>query len=279
MEEDKKTVDKFGEYLISRIKLPILSTYLIILIIYNWKILLYLIFNNQIIDLKIRYIVNKYQDYYFENIAIPILIAFIYNLLFPILQVAINYVFSRFKKINKDLTRNEELDDAKHKFEIQQSLTGQQPLERLQNNIDLLTSENQKLIADNKNLLELIKEENKRVKSEDNFRKTISLKREKELDNISKILLSKFQEFTSEEKSVFLDLINYFDSKDKSLSRKSIENVSLYSEYAETPLDLLEENNVLKRFLSNNGNITFQASNIGFELLEYFKENFSDKLY
>lgn len=277
MEENLKSAEKFGETLLSRLKLPILVTYLIVLIIYNWQIILYLLFKIAPIDEKIDYIVQKHHDSYIQNVLIPIIIAFVYTLLFPILQVGINLLFSWFKRINIKLNRQEELDDAIHKFRMQENLTGQQPLERLQNNIDLLSSENQKLINDNKNLLSRLKEENLKEKSENNFIKAISEKREKELDEISKKLLIQYKNLSSEEQSVFLDLINYFDSSEKSLPENSIENVSIYSEYSEIPLGIFKESNILKYYLTGSGR-AYKTSTIGFEVLEYFKENFSDKL-
>lgn len=197
--------------------------------------------------------------------------------MFPILQVVINLLFSSFKQINIKLNRKEELDDAIHKFKMQENLTGQQPLERLQNNIDLLSSENQKLINDNKNLLSKLKEENLKDKTENNFRKAITQKREKELNEISQKLLVQFNELSSEEQSVFLDLINYFDSTDKTLPINSLENVSINSEYSEIPIDILTENNILKTYKTGSSYM-YQTSTIGFEILEYLKENFSEDL-
>jgi regulator of replication initiation timing len=253
------------------------TTYLILLIIYNWQIILYLLFKNQQIDIKIKYVVDNYHDNYWKGILIPIIMAFIYTLFFPILQVLINILFSWFKKADKNLNRREELEDAIHKFELQQNLTGQQSLERLQANIDLLTSENQKLINDNKNLLDRLKDENLKDEQANNFRKTISQKRQKEFDIYSKNILSKFQEFTTEEKSVFLDLINYFDEKSKHLSNSSIDTISLYADYADVPLDVLQENNILTQRYSN-GLLGYQPTNIGFDILEYFKDNFKENL-
>lgn len=275
MEEIKTTTEKIGEALLSKLKLPILTTYLVLLPIYNWQIILYLLFKNEPIDVTIKYIIANYQNQYWKGILIPMLMAFLYTLLFPILQVIINILFNWFKKVNKKLIRQEELDDAIHKFELQQNLTGQQSLERLQSNIELLTNENQKLLNDNKNLLERIKNEIIKDEQANNFRKTISQKRQKELNTNSKNILAKFQELKTEEKSAFLDLINYFDSKDKHLNKISIDNITLYPDHIDIPMDILMENNIIQQAYSH-GLVGYQPTNIGFEILEYFKDNFGE---
>lgn len=277
MDEIKTTTEKIGETLLSKLKLPILTTYLVLLPIYNWQIILYLLFKNEPVDDKIKYIVANYHNEYWKGILIPMLMAFVYTLFFPILQVIINILFNWFRKANKKLIRQEELDDAIHKFELQQNLTGQQSLERLQSNIELLTNENQKLLNDNKNLLERIKNEILKDEQANNFRKAISQKRQKELDTNSKNILAKFQELKPEEKSAFLDLINYFDSKDKHLTRHSIDSVTLYPDHTEIPLEILTENNIINQVYSN-GLAGYQPTNIGFEILEYFKDNFRENL-
>ena len=277
MEEIKTTTEKIGETLLSKLKLPILTTYLVLLPIYNWQIILYLLLKNSPIDVKIKYIVANYHNVYWEGILFPMVMAFVYTLCFPILQVIINILFNWFKKVNKKLIRQEELDDAIHKFELQQNLTGQQSLERLQSNIELLTNENQKLINDNKNLLERIKSETLKDEQANNFRKAISQKRQKELNTNSKNILAKFQELKTEEKSAFLDLINYFDSKDKHLISNSIDSITLYPDHVEIPLEILMENNIVHQVYSSNLH-GYKPTNIGFEILEYFKDNFGENL-
>ncbi|MDN3671561.1 hypothetical protein QWY99_00585 [Flavobacterium branchiarum] len=277
MEEQETTLEKLSNSALSKIKLPIVSTYVIVLIVYNWQILLYLIFKNEAIDLKIDYIVCKNRGEYFFNILIPVLIALMYTLFFPILQVGINVLFNYFKKMDKKILKTEELDDAIHRFELQQNLTGKQSLERLQANIELLTTENQKLILDNKTLLERVKDVNQRDENTNIFRDTINKKKEKELNEISKSLLSKFNEFTFEEKSVFLDLINFFDKKDKFLLKNEISNISIHENFIEQPLNVLLENSILNLYYYSGGD-KYAPSVIGFEVLEYFKNNFSNKL-
>jgi hypothetical protein len=277
MNETEKSTEKIESFILSKIKLPILSTYMIVLIAYNWQIILYLIFVVKPMELKIEYIIEKHHDDYIPNIIIPIIISFAYTLTFPILQVGVNFLFSWFKRINKNLNRQEELDDAIHRFRLQQNLTGQQSLERLQANIELLTTENQKLLSDNKNLLSRIKEENEKDEGADNFKKTVNSKKLKEIEKLATDLFSKFKDISDEEKSVFLDIVNYFDSNDKYLPVSSIANVSFNSDHSDAATSILQDSNIVKMF-SRNGEYTYQTTPLGFEILEYFKENFSVKL-
>ncbi|MEO4005917.1 hypothetical protein [Flavobacterium sp. CAU 1735] len=277
MNETEKSTEKIESFILSKIKLPILSTYVIVLLAYNWQIILYLLFVARPMEFKIEYIIEKHHDKYFSNIIIPIIISFAYTLIFPILQVAVNFLFNWFKKINKNLNRQEELDDALHRFHLQQNLTGQQSLERLQANIELLSTENQKLLSDNKNLLSLIKKENERGEGADNFKKTVNQKRIKETEKLASDLFLKFENFSNEEKSAFLDIINYFDSNDKTLSARSISNLSFHSDYSDAAMSILQDSNIITMYNTVEG-YYYKTTPLGFEILEYFKEHFSDKL-
>lgn len=121
----------------SKLKLPIVLTYSIVLILYNWDIIYYLIFQKSDALVKMHYIRNIDNDWY-HRILCPVLISIFYALLFPILQVGINYVFRWFKNQNNDLERNEELDNAKHRFQVQKEISGSQELEALNNQINSL---------------------------------------------------------------------------------------------------------------------------------------------
>jgi hypothetical protein len=277
MNETEKSIEKIESFILSKIKLPILSTYVIVLLVYNWQIILYLLFVARPMEFKIEYIIEKHHDKYFSNIIIPIIISFAYTLAFPILQVAVNFLFNWFKKINKNLNRQEELEDANHRFQLQQNLTGQQSLERLQANIELLSTENQKLLSDNKNLLSRIKTENERGEGADNFKKTVNQKRIKEIEKFASDLFSKFENLLNEEKSVFLDIINYFDSNEKTLSTRSIPNLSFNSDYSDAAMSILQASNIITMYNTVEG-YYYKTTPLGFEILEYFKEHFSDKL-
>lgn len=122
----------------NKFRLPIFLTYSVILIVYNWDILFYLAFQKKDALEKIEYVKTNLFTENFDRVWKPILLAILYSILFPFIQLLINFVVQFLKSKNNQITRKEEIDNAEHSYNIQQQLTGKQTLQQLQNKIDEL---------------------------------------------------------------------------------------------------------------------------------------------
>lgn len=126
-------INKVIDNTTSRLKIPIVSTYLFVLIFKSWDILFYLFFEKKSALEKINYIKIKYPNYWsniFESVGIAILIIISISLLdmtltYCLKEISIikkkstdeinNYkIVESLKKINSQLTKDfNELNDQK----------------------------------------------------------------------------------------------------------------------------------------------------------------------
>jgi hypothetical protein len=196
----------------NKFHLPIFLTYSVILVIYNWDILFYLAFENGNALDKINYIKDCFFTENFERIWKPILYALFYSILFPFLQLLINLIVQFSKNFNNKITRREELDNASHRFNIQQQLTGSQSLEQLQIRIDQLLVENEKLISTNTSLLAQVKNDSIEILDSNSIFNS-------EYEKTAKVIFAEVNKLNNEEKSAFIDVLS------------SMENATDYQEY------------------------------------------------
>ncbi|MCL1689066.1 hypothetical protein CMU59_10970 [Elizabethkingia anophelis] len=105
-----------------RLRLPIFQYYIITLILYNWDFLLYLLIDSNQILKKILFI--KENFYSSERVLIPLFIAIVYSLLFPIIQFYIVKIQKGLNKQRINWNYETQIENANHRKSIQNILTG-----------------------------------------------------------------------------------------------------------------------------------------------------------
>lgn len=264
----------------SKLKLPIVLTYSIILILYNWDIIYYLIFQKGDVLENILYIKNIDNDWY-HRILNPIFIAVFYALLFPILQVGINYVFSWFKNKNNELERNEELDNAKHRFQVQKEISGSQELESLNNHITNLSNDKETL---NKQIKILIKEkedlqlEKIKLSSENKFKNAEFLFKPPQditITKLAKQIVEEYKKFTTEKQSCLIDIFKYYQKneviKDKD---EEFSKITIAPKFAYHILNYLSNYKMVNVFSDRISFLQeYRITALGKKVIDYLLEN------
>ncbi len=256
----------------SKLKLPIVLTYSIILILYNWDIIYYLIFQKGDVLENILYIKNI-NNIWHHRILNPIFIAIFYALLFPILQVGINYVFSWFKNKNNELERNEELDNAKHRFQVQKEISGSQELEVLNNQINSLMVEKNNL----NNQISNINEQNEQLSKEN-----IEIKQNKNEEII--ILKEQNNKIIKENTAKILALSNEISDL-KQLNEKLKEgnlNIQIVDNKAEIeliPRDKIIKNKVEEIFKEYNLSLSDEQKVVFIDIIKHLAVHQKDFVF
>lgn len=107
--EKSEILENISNSIANRLKVPIVVTYICVLIIYNWDILFYLFFEKIPASQRISTIKDLYGDVYFERIAICLLLAIILIILFTILNTLLNLILKWFYR--KDKETNTEIEN------------------------------------------------------------------------------------------------------------------------------------------------------------------------
>lgn len=100
----EKILDKVTDAFTSRLKVPIISTYLSILVLFNWDVLYYLCFQKLPAVCKIAEIKRIWGPVYWQRIIWCIVLAFIVLCVFTMLNTFINYLMRWFYMRDKDNT-------------------------------------------------------------------------------------------------------------------------------------------------------------------------------
>ncbi|MGA9212483.1 hypothetical protein [Kaistella sp.] len=162
----------FASNLNERLRLPVFQYYIIILCFYNWDFILYLIYDNKSILEKINYIKNNFHSH--NRYLIPLMLAVVYSVFFPIIQFYIIKIQKNFER--KRIGWNQELqtETANHKKNIQDILTGIKEKEDFSKQLDFEKSKN--IISQEE--LELLRSENLLIqkKLNDNVGETNEIK-------------------------------------------------------------------------------------------------------
>jgi len=101
--EESNIIENVTKSLTTRLRIPIIATYLSILIIYNWDILFYLFFEKIPASEKIKVIKETYSDNYFDRILTCLGIAIIVILLFTVINTILNFCLKWFYRKDKEL--------------------------------------------------------------------------------------------------------------------------------------------------------------------------------
>lgn len=102
--DEEKLIDNIGNSIASKLKVPIITTYISVLIIFNWDILYYLIFSGEEAKIKIQYIKDEYGSVHFERIAICLIVSMLLIILFTIINTFLNYCLKWFYRKDKEIT-------------------------------------------------------------------------------------------------------------------------------------------------------------------------------
>lgn len=247
-----------------KFKLPIILTYSIVLILFNWDVLFYLIFENkaEVVN-KITYIKTNFYTQYAGRIWKPILIASFYSILFPFIQFLINQIVQNFKKQNNKLSRQEELDAAMHKFDVQQQLSGKQSLQQLQNQIDQLVVEKDQLISANKTLIEQLKTDSSEILDSNAIINS-------EYDKTAKELFKEINELQNDQKSSVLELLELLDANYDSFYSGNLESKMSFPEHFDDAISLVSK----FKLIDNGNNGLMRTSTFGRKFLPYFKSKY-----
>lgn len=161
----------------SRIKNPIISSFIISFIVYNWKVILILLFANCDVEAKIDHIEKFYSCS--GNIFIPIIISIFYIILIPYINNFFDYILKPSKNRKNEYLKTSLIEDlkiqkekAKYEREIAEEKAGTSEINNLKEQLNSLTEEKNKLnelIKDSYNERnDLLEENNKRIKDYEN---------------------------------------------------------------------------------------------------------------
>lgn len=264
IEELKSNITNIHNEVKNKLRLPIIITYSVVLVIYNWDILFYLTYENNSALKKIIYVKSNFFNENFERIWKPILFSIVYSILFPFLQVLINQIVQFFKRHNNKITRKEEIDNAIHNFEVQQQLSGQQSLEQLQNKIDQLIIEKDKLISTNNDLIEKLKNDSSELLDSKSILNT-------EYEKTAKELLNDITQLNNEEKSTFIELINYLSVTKDSFYESALATKTSYPQHTEKTKAILKKNKIIE---STSSSGIIKVSMFGAKFIDFFKTKY-----
>lgn len=107
--EQETILENITKSISDRMKVPIIVTYISVLIIYNWDIIFFLFFENIPASERIKTIKNLYGEIYYERILISLGIAIIILILFTILNTFLNLSLKWFYR--KDKETNSEIEN------------------------------------------------------------------------------------------------------------------------------------------------------------------------
>lgn len=102
--EEEKILENITKSITERLKVPIILTYVCVLIIHNWDILFFLFFDSSPASNKVQYIRNTYGEFYYARIFNCLLIAVILIVLFTVLNTTINFCLKWFYRKDKEIT-------------------------------------------------------------------------------------------------------------------------------------------------------------------------------
>lgn len=249
MENEKESlIDKITSIATSRLKVPIISTYLIVLTLYNWDILYYLIYQKDTAICKINYIKMHYADMYYARIFECLGIAIIILIVFTSLNTLLNYLLKWFYK--KDKAVKGEIDN----FEKVDELTAQ--LASAFDEIKKLKEGNSNLNKVNRGLF------NKEIINNDLTPQNIA---KKELQSLK----SSFNESEARDKINFsFDEFVKIIKENNKITLEKLKKTVTYEEEIQTIISILRN----KKLIKINNFDSFSDSLKTFEISRSFEE-------
>jgi hypothetical protein len=223
MEEQEKILDGIAKSITSRLKIPIIITYLCVLILYNWDIIFYLFMESDAASNKIACIKTSYGSVYYLRIFICMLIAVLLVALFTIINTLLNlclkWFYRKDKEISSEIESFEKINSLSE--QLSQSLS---ELKKLKSHIENLETINKDL-----------------------SRKDLKI----DTSEISKVdfnnLISTLNSRTNKEKLLysFKELLKLF-KENPSIDSEDINNAATYTEEMQQMISILSEKKLLK---------------------------------
>ena len=219
-----------------RFKYPIITIYVIVLILWNWDVLSYFFLSESKIEHKIIYIEKHFNQNY-SRILWPLVKAIVLAVIVPILMLlievllkSINSLRRNIKFENNDAIRTEKLAIAVHEFKLEQERTGKKTIQEweekvnsLQQKLDIIKLDNitideekEQLKNLNKNYIEELVEKKSEVEKLNNRWKSLSSHYENIITQITELntnRLSNIHDFINKIQSVTNDGIIIFGTE------------------------------------------------------------------
>lgn len=101
--EESSAFENITKSIAVRLRIPIIITYISVLIIYNWDILFYLFFEEITALEKIKLIKDNYSENYFNRLTSSLLIAILAIIVFTIINTLLNFSLKWFYMKDKDI--------------------------------------------------------------------------------------------------------------------------------------------------------------------------------
>lgn len=127
-----------------KFKYPIITIYVIVLILWNWDVLSYYFLSDSNIETKINYI-EKHFNQNWSRILYPLCKAILLAVSIPAIMLGIEYLLQKIndprRKIkfkNNESIRNEKLAVAVHEFKVEQEKTGKKTIEEWEEKVKSL---------------------------------------------------------------------------------------------------------------------------------------------
>ena len=234
--EEEKIIENIKKSISSRLKVPIILTYVCVLFLYNWDILFYLFFENDAASNKIECIKSTYGDIYYSRILICLLIAIVLVAIFTVINTLLNSALKWFYRKDKEITSDIENFEKINLLTEQLSQTVDE-IKRLNLQVENLQKVNQSLSTKN---LEIDTSEISKV----DFNSFVDFLNSK--GNNHKLLYS------------FKELLKLTKNNPK-IDTAEIFKSATYEEDMEQVLSLLQERNLVKPDEEYRGNkyVTF----------------------
>ena len=139
MDDIKKNIEEIKEYTMDRLKMPIFFYYFVILLVWNWDIILLVLKSESSIEI----IIEKIKGNHFEpsRYLWPLAIAIGGNVVFPFIMMLIEFPLAWINKKRNDKAGDVEYEKAKQELNIQRARTGAISLKELQDQINNLTAD------------------------------------------------------------------------------------------------------------------------------------------
>lgn len=101
--EESNIIENVTKSIAVRLRIPIIATYVSVLLIYNWDILFYLFFEKISASDKIEVIKNTYSESYLDRILTCLGIAIVVILIFTVINTLLNFTLKWFYRKDKEL--------------------------------------------------------------------------------------------------------------------------------------------------------------------------------
>ncbi|WP_060875411.1 coiled-coil domain-containing protein [Myroides odoratus] len=258
MDDVKNSFNEIKEYTMDRLKMPIFFYYFVILLVWNWDIILFIWKSNYPIEYVIKII--KQNGFEPNRYLYPLIIAAAGNFVFPFIMLVIELSLSKITKKRNETALDIELQKAEKEFEVQRKRTGAVSLKDLQDQIDSLNKEKDDLSGQivlnkmsleqvNKKIPELEKKLQKEQAEKDKFKQdVIKFTRHVDYNNLDEEINS-FKTEVKRFEDNYINIIEVFDFLKKIFNE---ENSPLAMNMKLDPLfSILDESNkFLKEYQS-----------------------------